>query len=99
MTMKEQTPMTMNAFETITTDMLATVGGGVDNPWSSFVNLGKAAVNGAVNVINFFHDHPIEAGKFGTFAVHGGRVAKPFRDDPLSKAFIRKIAGTPHAAP
>lgn len=93
------THMTLNAFETVSTESLATVGGGVDSPWTSLKNLGKAAVNGGVNVINFFHDHPVDLGKFGTFAVHGDRVAKPFTNDPLARAFERRIAGTPHAAP
>lgn len=71
-------------FETIHNDLLADVGGG-NGFWENAKNLGKAAVNGGVNTLNFFHDHPINAGKFGTFSVGGSRIDKPFKDDPLSK--------------
>ena len=74
-------------FETIDSSALAGINGGnwVSDLGNDAKNLGKAAVNGGANAINFLHDHPIDAGKFGTFSVGGGRVQKPFTDDPLSK--------------
>ena len=89
------TNMTLNTFETVGADSLATVNGG---SWTNLLNLGKAAVNGAVNVVNFFHDHPTQFGPWN-FSFGGDRLAKPFTDDPLSKAFVEKIPGKPHAAP
>ncbi len=75
---------TESNLETINHDILVDVSGG-----ASFLdnakNLGKAAVNGGVNTLNFLHDHPISAGKFGEFKVGGSRIDKPFKDNPLSK--------------
>jgi hypothetical protein len=58
-------------------------------------NLGKAAVNGAVNTLNFFHEHPITIGKAGTFSVGGSRVTKPFTNDPLSHLGVVKGRAVP----
>jgi hypothetical protein len=94
----EKTPMTnmtLNAFETVSVDSLATAHGGSG---TNLLNFGKAAVNGGVNLINFFNDHPVQFGPWN-FSVGGGHVTKPFTDDPLSKAFVEKIPGKPHAAP
>ncbi len=82
-------------FETV--DTLARVVGGFSWPSANdWKNLGKATVNGGVNTLNFFHDHPVELGKFGKFTIGGDRVTKPFTDDPLSH--VREVPGNPEPA-
>ena len=82
--------------DTIATTDLDDATGGLHMPTvNDFKNVGKAAVNGGANTLNFFHDHPIELGKLGTFQVGGDRVTKPFTNDPLSH--VGEVPG--HAVP
>jgi hypothetical protein len=92
--------MTIAAFETIHIEVLADVGGGEGgNGWTDLGNLGKAAVNGGVNVLNFFHEHPISLGSLGTYGVEGSRINKPFTNDPWHEIGLRRVTGTAHPAP
>jgi hypothetical protein len=87
---------TKTRLEIIDTRLLSTVAGGFHMPsWSDWRNLGKAIANGGTNTLNFFHDHPIDLGKLGTFKVGGDRVTKPFTNDPLSH--VGEVPG--HAVP
>jgi hypothetical protein len=79
-------------FATIDTDSLSSVTGGYS--WSDFghdaLNLGKAAVNGGANTLEFLREHPISvgAGPKGSFSVNVGgdnRINAPFHNDPLSQ--------------
>lgn len=94
--------MNNTALQTIGSNELLQASGG-DGESGGFgqdmLNLGKATVNGATNALNFFHDHPVELGKFGTFKIAGERLQKPFTNDPLSKVGKRTVPGTPHPAP
>ena len=92
--------MNTTAFEAIDIEVLTRVDGGDGGGFGQDMqNLGKATVNGGVNVLNFLHDHPIELGKLGKFTIGGDRIDKPFKDDPLSQVGRRTVAGTPHPAP
>jgi hypothetical protein len=95
----ERTNMHTTAFDNIDIEMLTRVGGGDSGGfWQDMQNLGKAAVNGGVNTLNFVHDHPIELGKFGKFTIGGDRIEKPFKNDPRSQVGHRTVSGTPHPA-
>jgi hypothetical protein len=65
---------------------LASINGG---NWDDFLNVLKGGANGLTNAANFLHDHPVEAGKFGTFGIGGQRMQTPFTNDPLSRVGVR----------
>lgn len=87
--------MKATMLETISSDTLAGVMGGKEERgfWDRAKNLGKAAVNGAVNVANAaipdqvqISAQPGGVGVAGTWNLPADPIPKPFKDDPLAKA-------------
>jgi hypothetical protein len=81
-----------NTLQQIEGDQLTAITGGAKDRsfWDRAKNLGKAAVNGAVNTVNAVMPDEINAsdpaGRVNATWSDLGKIGKPFRDDPLAKA-------------